>query len=878
MLAACIRTGEVPQCAAPCPACYDGCRSASRSAAAVLDATSPEHSPDLAGQEEGGVPPPPAEPQAGISQRAPVVAGGAEVVQVVTMQGGYVENIIGKQVIQQPYTPRSVAATPEELAEAAARLSALPTDAIPEPQDVLPPSSWMNSLSRNRQFVGRETDLVALAALLKGGETVAVSQAQSAVASGLGGIGKTQLAIEFAYRFGHFFAGVFWLSFDQPDAIPAEIARLGRAAHLQLFTEASGLKLDEQVNLVRSRLASGLPYLLIFDNCEDPDLVRAHHPGGAARVLITSRNPDWPGDLGVRPHALGVLSRAESIALLRQHRPDLGHEDADALAAELGDLPLALHLAGRFLARYTRVLAPDAYLAELRSPRIFERLPLLKQDGKLPTGHERDVARTFALSYKRLNPDDAEDAVALRLLARVAHLMPGEVITADLLRAMLEQPKNNLDAQIAAENALERLVGLGLVERETSMGVRMHRLVAVYVRQVCGEADARAAVERVVLEVSRRISRQGIPVHLTLIRPHLGYLAAMVTQRNDAGAAQVFAEYGELLTTLGEYLEAARWYERALAVYAALGRQEHTETLRLQDRRALVLKENGEIDAARALVEQTLAARQRTVGPNHLDTAASLYQLADLCHLQGEVAEAGMLYERVYIIRAEQLGATHHLSLVALTKWIQHLLQSDPAAADTVLASTSKLEQQLLGKPSPTLADGLALVQAFMPALLRHDLQAVETIVFRLREVAQGWLDTHHPDVPPELRPWLQEALTVGESDTGDVAAHLETLVGARHPVIAAVLLLMGMLYQASGEVGAARQHYEQALRLQGEHGRADHLHTATIHSWLGKLLANNGEFDLAREHLRIALTIADQRLGPDNATVEMYRRDLESV
>lgn len=344
-------------------------------------------------------------------------------------------------VVQQPFVPRSVTATPEELAEAVARLATLPTETVPEPQDTLPPNSQV-TLRRNPQFVGRDADLLALARLLKGGQSVAVSQAQSAVASGLGGIGKTQLAIEFAYRYGRFFAGVFLLSFAQPDAISTEFARLGGTGGLQLFTEAAGLQLDEQANLVRSRLACGLPYLLIFDNCDDPELVRAYHPGGATRVLITSRNANWPKDLGVKRHALGVLSRDESIALVRQHRPDMSNQEVDILAAELGDLPLALHLAGRFLAGPGRRLQMERYLEELRSPRLFDRMPLRERDGALPTGHSRDVARSFALSYEQLDPQNAEDALALRLLARAAYLVPGEVVYADLLRATLEQPED----------------------------------------------------------------------------------------------------------------------------------------------------------------------------------------------------------------------------------------------------------------------------------------------------------------------------------------------------------------------------------------------------------------------------------------------------
>lgn len=323
--------------------------------------------------------------------------------------------------VHQPFVPRPIDATPDELAAAQQRLAALPTDTVPPAQDTLPPGSWLSQLMRNQQFVGREADLLALARALKGGQSVAVNQAASAVASGLGGIGKTQLAIEFAYRYGNHFAGVYWLNFAQAENIAAQIAACGGAGRLQLFTEAANLKLNEQVNLVNARWACGLPYLLIFDNCEDPQLVRAHHPGGATRVLITSRNPEWPGDLGVQRHALGVLRRAESIALLRQHRPNLSDADADALAAELGDLPLALHLAGRFLAGPGKSLAITRYLEELRSPRIFERLPVREQDGALPTGHNRDVARTFALSYERLDPANGEDELSLKLLARIPH-------------------------------------------------------------------------------------------------------------------------------------------------------------------------------------------------------------------------------------------------------------------------------------------------------------------------------------------------------------------------------------------------------------------------------------------------------------------------
>ncbi|MBX0329920.1 tetratricopeptide repeat protein [Oscillochloris sp. ZM17-4] len=671
--------------------------------------------------------------------------------------------IYGDQIIQQ-LTPRSVAATPEESAAATARLSKLPTDTIPEPEDTLPPGSWMGQLGRNRQFVGREEDLKALAALLKGGQAVAVSQAQSAVASGLGGIGKTQLAVEFAYRYGRYFAGVFWLSLAQADTIPNEFARLGGAAHLQLFTETAGLKLDEQAGLVRSRLACGLPYLLIFDNCEDPDLVRDHHPGGAARVLITSRNPDWPGDLGVARHPLGVLSREESIALLRQQRPDLSDADADVLANELGNLPLALHLAGRFLAGIGKRLTVARYLDELRSPRIFERLPLREQkDGKLPTGHSRDVARSFALSYERLDRQDTEDVVALKLLARAAHLVPGEVIPAALLRATLEADSDDLDAQLAAEAGRERLTGLGLLERAGDGGLRMHRLIGAYVRQVSDDGGAQAAVERVVVAAAKRLTDAPTLTPLGAFLPTLRGVTDAALPREDADAATLCIWLGRHLDRLGAYAEAQPYLERALAISERVLGAEHPDTATSLNNLAGLYRAQGNYEAARPLYERALALRERVLGAEHPQTATSLNNLAVNAYYQGDLPAAAQMMSRALHIREARLGSDHpdtrssHQSLEV----IQQQIASTPGAT-----------------PTHDPRERLAPLLAAIARVVQGDdgpRAAVEQALTQLE--GQGWMLRG-----PVARIWAGErdlvALTAGldEQDTALVAHILELI------------------------------------------------------------------------------------------------------
>ncbi len=188
------------------------------------------------------------------------------------------------------------------------------------------------------------------------------------------------------------------------------------------------LDLENQVREVMSAWRSALPRLLVFDNCEEEVLLNQWRPPtGGCWVLVTSCRERWNPALGVKALPLDVLSRQESIELLREYRPDLpaGDPDLDAIARELGDLPLALQLAGGYLFRYHFAVAPADYLAQLRRPDLLDH-PSLQTGGISRTDHEQSVARTFALSYERLDTTDPTDKLAVALLARSACFAPGE--------------------------------------------------------------------------------------------------------------------------------------------------------------------------------------------------------------------------------------------------------------------------------------------------------------------------------------------------------------------------------------------------------------------------------------------------------------------
>jgi tetratricopeptide (TPR) repeat protein len=576
--------------------------------------------------------------------------------QIVDFQA----NAAGNIYIYAQATPRPV--DPETLAAADRQLAALPLDTIPDPTP-LPPGSRM-PLRRNPLFVGREPDLRALATALKGGETAAIGQ--TAAASGLGGMGKTQLASEFVHRYGQFFAGgVLWLSFADLAAVPTEVATCGGPDALALHPEFQTLPLDSQVRLVQAAWQSALPRLLVFDNCEDEMLLAQWRPPhGDCRVLVTSRRGQWEAASGVQTLLLGVLSREESMALLHHHLPDLPADYADlsAIAEELGDLPLALHLAGSFLARYRHAVTPVAYLAELRQPDLLEHHSLqgrqLTPDVS-PTRHEQHVARTFALSYDRLDPADPTDALALALLARAAYFAPSQPIPRDLLLATVTEAEETPEAAVQAEDAMGRLLSLSLLEADATGAVQLHCLLSAFVRAVVHDAAAQMAVEGVLLAECKRLIDAGYSGPLLALLPHLRAVVEAVEPLRDVQMARLDTVLANALCLLGDYTGAQPAYERALAIRERALGPDHPDVATSLNNLAALYYAQGRYAAAEPLYQRALAIREEGLGPDHLDVAHSLDNLALLYRAQGRYAAAGPLYQRALTIMEQGLGPDH---------------------------------------------------------------------------------------------------------------------------------------------------------------------------------------------------------------------------
>ncbi len=547
----------------------------------------------------------------------------------------------------------------QTLAAARQTLAALPLDTIPPPAGHLPPGSRM-PLPRNPLFVGREADLRQLAAALKGEPVAAVT--------GLGGIGKSQLAVEFAHRYGQYFAGgVFWLNFGEPASIPAEVAACGRPGRLNLAPNFDRLELETQLRLVAAAWQSALPRLLIFDNCEaEALLLRWRPPAGGCRVLLTGRRAQWSRALGVRPLPLGVLSRAESIALLRGHRPDLAPTDPalNAIAAELGDLPLALSLAGGYLETFQAdptLGDPADFLAELRDSRLLDHPALQGEDvTPSPTNHLLHVGKTFALSYEALKRDDPVDALALQLLGRAACFAPGEAIPRALLLAALGLPDDDDRAgHRQAARAFNRLLGLGLLEAGAGGALALHRLLAEFIERARPDPAAREAVEATLLAEANRLNNAGYPAPLLAWQAHLRAVTDAARQRTDERAAGLCNTLGYHLNMIGDTAAARPYYERALAIREKALGPAHPDTALSLNNLGALLDSMGDYAAARPYFERALAIYEQALGPAHPDTALSLNNLGGLLDSMGDYAAARPYYERALAIFTAKLGPDH---------------------------------------------------------------------------------------------------------------------------------------------------------------------------------------------------------------------------
>jgi TIR domain-containing protein/uncharacterized protein DUF4062/NB-ARC domain-containing protein len=317
--------------------------------------------------------------------------------------------------------------------------------------------------AQQARFTGRENHLAQLRAALTA-HTPAVVHALN----GMAGVGKTTLAIEYAYQYADNYDIAWWIPAEDSAQIANHLATLAHALDLAGSADTTSAAI--------ARLLGGLRklerWLVVFDNADNPQALREFLPGGPGHVLITSRNPDWD-NLAV-PVEISEFLRSESVALMRARLPQLSDNDAEQLAEALGDLPLAVDQAAALLADTRWTVADYLEMLESNTQRLLGHRG---HAGSYPTS----VAAAWQLTIGRLA--DTEPAAA-QLLTLAAWLAPEPVPLALFTEHpdTLPEPLATIVADRIAWVDLLALVRRRAVARVSPDSIALHRIPTALLR------------------------------------------------------------------------------------------------------------------------------------------------------------------------------------------------------------------------------------------------------------------------------------------------------------------------------------------------------------------------------------------------------------
>ncbi|MFF5494483.1 FxSxx-COOH system tetratricopeptide repeat protein [Streptomyces aquilus] len=643
-----------------------------------------------------------------------------------------------------------------------------------------------NLPARNAAFTGRDSMLVHLREALGSGQRVAVQALH-----GRGGVGKTQLALEYAYRFASEYEAAWWITSEDPALIPDQLGQLAVRAGIA----PAGTSPAAAVELLLGELGAMSRWLLVFDNAEDPDALAPFLPGGPGHVLITSRNSLWSSY--AVPVDVDTLSRTESVSLLRAQGAALTDGDADDIAATLGDLPLALTQAAALL---TRGLSATDLKEELAANlvEVMKRNP--------PPGYPAGLAAQVRLTTTRLETDHPGAAAVLAALALLA---PEPFPLTSCAGRLPEQASVLLGeaagSRLAAVDAVEAIARYGLTRIQDGT-VHLHRLTQdLLTGQMTGpERDQAWADAEALLAAAYPGSAEqpsSWPVWQVLL-PHA--LAIDPTRLTTSEGRDVVLEGCWYLMDRGQPRPAR---EHLQLLYDTCLQQlgpDHDDSLWAANHLARAYGDTQNFEPAHALTEDTLARRRRLHGDDHPATLTSANNLATRLWELGRHEEALALNEKTLEARRRVSGMEH-----------PHTLRTATGLA-LELGAVGRLEEAVV------LGEETLGVQRRVLGVEHPDtLSTASNLAVRLADVGR-----------------LEEAVVLGEETLGVQ----RRVLGVEHPDTLSTANNLAVHLRNVGRVEEALALGEETLERRRRVLGEDHPETRRTASWLWKLRKEHQE------------------------------------
>nr|WSZ15592.1 tetratricopeptide repeat protein [Streptomyces canus] len=753
-----------------------------------------------------------------------------------------------------------------------ARIVMLSAEAVHRAKDVeAPPGAANLPGSASGVFVGREDELKRLHWLLTDEGEAAVTQVSGTRAiHGLGGIGKSTLALHYAHTYRHAYTLVWWLNAATPEQIVTSLASLAMRLCPQW---ASAADVEERAAWAMLWLQWHPGWLLVFDNVERPDDLR-HYLGALpdGHHLATSRT--GTGWHAIAPTvSLGLLNADAAVMLLctlslgeEQDPTPQEREEAGALAAELGYLPLALEQAGAYL------FETGTSLADYRT--LLGEVLDTATSGIDPERTITRIWRHTLTAIERRNPQ------AVTLLNAMAWLAPD-----DIPRTLLAPlPPDTL----ALGEGLGVLHSYNMISYSADrQSVSVHRLVQTVLRhRPTTEPDEHPPGR----QDAEHLIRLAIPTEDTntpqweRLLPHVIALAASTPPHSPASTKAVYAYHAtaQYMRRKGRDAHSIPLRTITLAVCEQFLGETHPSTLNSRNNLANAYEAAGDLDRAILLHETTLTLRQEVLGDTHPDTLNSRNNLAIAYQAAGDLDRAIPLHETTLTLRQEVLGDTHPDTLNSRNNLAgAYESAGDLTRAIPLYEATLTEIERVLGDTHPdTLISRNNLAGAYESA---GDLtRAIPLYEATLTEIERVLGDTH----PDTLTSRNNLAYAYGSAGNLDRAiplhettlAQREEVLGATHPDTMSSRNNLALAYYTAGDLTRAIPLFETALAQREEVLGDTHPDTLTSRNNLASAYGSAGDLDRAILLHETALAQREEVLGDTHPDTLNSRNNLASA
>jgi serine/threonine protein kinase/tetratricopeptide (TPR) repeat protein/DNA-binding CsgD family transcriptional regulator len=776
---------------------------------------------------------------------------------------------------------------------------------------------------RNLFFTGREHLLTSLRERLTAVRAVALT--------GLGGIGKTQAVVEYAYRYQSSYQAIFWTRAATRSTLIEDYVTIAGLLHLP---EQQSKDQKVVVNAVKQWLTRHQDWLLILDNVEDLSLITDFLPTGSnGHILLTTRI-QATGRVAPGVAIEKMDTDEASLLLLRRAKmldPEVSlisvapavRTQARSIVQVMDGLPLALDQVGAYIEE------TGCSLSEYLELYQQYRADLLARRSSTSPDYPYTVASTWSLAFERVEQANPAAADLLRLCA----FLDPDVIP----EAFITEGASHLSASLAAvvnhpfrfNEAIQALRSFSLMKRDPeAKSLNVHRLVQAVLRDGMSAETKRLWAERAVHVVNAafpEVTFANWP-RCQQCLPHAQVCTALIEQYSFTfpEAARLLNQAGWYLRERGLYGQAEPLLHSALAIRETTLGPEHPDTATTLDSLALTYHYQGKYSQAEPLYEQALAIREQSLGPEHPDIATTLYNLTWLYQNRGQYSQTEPLLKRALTICEHTLGAEHPSTADILSDLgIIYTYQGQYKQAEPFFQRALAIYDHAYGQEHPDTASALQN----LAWLYQHQghYQRAEAFHQRALIIREHILEPDHPDTVKSLNhmgrlyylqgkytqaePLLKRTLSSRERTLGpehsDLAITLNDLaslyrdrgqyeqaellyrralaireqaLGSRSPDTATSLHHLASLYSLQGQYEQAELLYRQALTIREQALGQEHPDTATTLTQLARLYADRGQYEQAAPLLHRALTICEQRLGQEHPDTVVTLSTLASL